>query len=121
MAGPSRRSMSPLEDTVMRVIWAKGPCAAETVRQTLQGKQPMKDSTVRTVLRRLEEKGYLTHDVSGRTYIYRERVPALRGHPGGAPDRRTILRRVGRTALVRDGQRPDRDSRTARGARTQDR
>jgi predicted transcriptional regulator len=70
--------MSPLEDTVMRVIWAKGPCAAEAVRQALQRKQPMKDSTVRTVLRRLEEKGYLTHDISGRTYIYRERVPALR-------------------------------------------
>ena len=36
----------------------------------------MKDSTVRTVLRRLEEKGYLVHEVSGRTYVYRERVPA---------------------------------------------
>ena len=31
----------------------------------------MKDATVRTVLRRLEEKGYLTHRVEGRTYIYR--------------------------------------------------
>jgi predicted transcriptional regulator len=70
--------MSPLEDTVMRVIWARGPSTAEDVRQALSRKQPMKDSTVRTVLRRLEEKGYLAHEVSGRTYIYRERVPALR-------------------------------------------
>jgi predicted transcriptional regulator len=31
----------------------------------------MKDSTIRTVLRRLEEKGYLTHQVEGRTYVYR--------------------------------------------------
>ena len=31
----------------------------------------MKDSTIRTVLRRLEEKGYLTHDVEGRTFIYK--------------------------------------------------
>jgi predicted transcriptional regulator len=46
------------------------------VRQALARKQPMKDSTVRTVLRRLEEKGYLSHEVSGRTYVYRERVPA---------------------------------------------
>jgi len=30
----------------------------------------MKDSTIRTVLRRLEEKGYLTHQVDGRTFIY---------------------------------------------------
>jgi predicted transcriptional regulator len=31
----------------------------------------MKDATVRTILRRLEGKGYATHDVEGRTYIYR--------------------------------------------------
>jgi len=30
----------------------------------------MKDSTIRTVLRRLEEKGYVTHELDGRTFIY---------------------------------------------------
>ena len=33
--------------------------------------RPLKDSTVRTVLRRLEEKGYLAHSVEDRTFIYR--------------------------------------------------
>ena len=33
--------------------------------------RPMKDSTIRTVLRRLEEKGYLTHQIEGRTFVYR--------------------------------------------------
>jgi predicted transcriptional regulator len=31
----------------------------------------MKDSTIRTVLRRLEDKGYLTHEIQGRTFIYK--------------------------------------------------
>jgi predicted transcriptional regulator len=31
----------------------------------------MKDSTIRTLLRRLEAKGYLRHEVDGRTYLYR--------------------------------------------------
>jgi predicted transcriptional regulator len=31
----------------------------------------LKDSTVRTVLRRLDEKGFVTHDVEGRTFIFR--------------------------------------------------
>jgi predicted transcriptional regulator len=31
----------------------------------------MKDSTIRTVLRRLEEKRYVTHEVEGRTFLYR--------------------------------------------------
>ena len=31
----------------------------------------MKDSTIRTVLRRLEDKGYVTHAVDGRAFLYR--------------------------------------------------
>jgi len=31
----------------------------------------MKESTVRTILRRLEDKGFVSHAVEGRTYIYR--------------------------------------------------
>ena len=30
----------------------------------------MKESTTRTVLRRLEEKGFLQHQIDGRTYVY---------------------------------------------------
>ena len=43
--------------------------SAEEVREQLG--RPLKDSTIRTVLRRLEEKGYLTHTVEGRTFLYR--------------------------------------------------
>ena len=32
--------------------------------------RPLKDPTIRTVLRRLEEKGYLKHKVEGGTFIY---------------------------------------------------
>lgn len=31
----------------------------------------MKESTVRTILTRLEQKGFVSHKVAGRTYIYR--------------------------------------------------
>jgi predicted transcriptional regulator len=31
----------------------------------------LKDSTIRTILRKLEEKGYVTHTVEGRTFVYR--------------------------------------------------
>jgi BlaI family penicillinase repressor len=80
MAGErrTRRALSPLEDTVMQVIWERGPSTAEDIRAALVRKAPMKDSTARTILRRLEDKGYLKHAVSGRTYVYRERVPAAR-------------------------------------------
>jgi BlaI family transcriptional regulator, penicillinase repressor len=42
---------------------------AEQVRESLD--RPLTDSTVRTMLRRLEEKGYITHSVENRAFVYR--------------------------------------------------
>jgi predicted transcriptional regulator len=66
----SRKALSELEHLVMDFLWSRGPASAEQVREALASNRPMKDSTVRTILRRLEEKGYLTHRAEGRTYIY---------------------------------------------------
>ena len=52
-------------------VWEQGTVTAEQCRDALAATWPMKESTMRTVLRRLEEKGYVTHDVDGRTYVYR--------------------------------------------------
>jgi len=60
--------LGDLEREVMQLVWANGPVTAEAVREQLS--RPLKESTVRTVLRRLEEKGYTTHTVDGRTYVY---------------------------------------------------
>jgi predicted transcriptional regulator len=55
----------------MDYIWANGPCTSEACREGLAASRPMKDSTIRTVLRRLEEKNYLSHEIDGRAFIYR--------------------------------------------------
>ena len=59
------------EQAVMEYVWAQGPVSAEECRAALQATWPMKESTIRTVLRRLEEKGYVVHSLEGRTFIYR--------------------------------------------------
>jgi predicted transcriptional regulator len=66
-----RKSLSELEHLVMDVIWKRSSATAEDVREALAERHPMKDSTARTVLKRLEEKGYLAHQVDGRTNVYR--------------------------------------------------
>ena len=71
--------LGDLEHEVMQMVWAHGPITAEDVRERLAKR--LKESTVRTVLRRLEEKRYVTHTVDGRTYVFRaaesrERVAA---------------------------------------------
>jgi len=65
------RNLGEVEQTVMDYIWTHGPSTSEACREALASSRPMKDSTIRTVLRRLEDKGYLTHEVEGRTFIYK--------------------------------------------------
>ena len=54
----------------MEVVWRKKACTSEEVRMALEKRHPMKDSTARTMLKRLEEKGYVRHRVEGRTNVY---------------------------------------------------
>jgi BlaI family penicillinase repressor len=65
--------LGDLEREVMQLVWAKGPVTAEAVREELARR--LKESTVRTVLRRLEDKGYVNHTVDGRTYVYQATEP----------------------------------------------
>ena len=61
--------LGELERDLLSIVWRCGTVTAEQAREELN--RPLKDSTVRTVLRRLEEKGYLTHTIEDRTFIYR--------------------------------------------------
>ena len=69
-----RPRLSTLENAIMEVVWEDEPITAESVRLRLEGIHDLKDSTIRTILRRLEQKGYVDHDVDGRTYLYRSKV-----------------------------------------------
>lgn len=61
--------LGELERSILLLVWRVGTLTAEQVREELG--RPLKDSTIRTVLRRLEEKGYLAHSVENRTFVYR--------------------------------------------------
>lgn len=69
------RNLGEVEQAVMDYVWTHGPCTSEDCREALAPTRPMKESTIRTVLRRLEQKGYLEHSISGRTFIYRAAEP----------------------------------------------
>jgi BlaI family transcriptional regulator, penicillinase repressor len=67
----ARKAPTPLEQFVMDYVWAHPSCTAEMCREGLAGQRKLKDSTIRTILRKLEEKGYVKHNVDGRTFVYR--------------------------------------------------
>lgn len=54
----------------MKVIWNRGKATAADVQTALAEKRPLKDSSIRTVLTRLEEKGFVQHELDGRTFVY---------------------------------------------------
>jgi len=71
IAGNRRPAITPLQQLVMDFVWAHPNCTAELCREGLVSQRPLKDSTIRTILRSLEEKGYVTHTIEGRTFVYR--------------------------------------------------
>ena len=56
----------------MDVVWRLGEATAEQVREAMPGRPH--DSTVRTLMRVLESKGYLSHEARGKAYVYRATV-----------------------------------------------
>ncbi len=71
MPKPTEKNLSPLENEILQGIWARKECSAEEVRRFLAPGRRLTDSTVRTVLRRMEEKGFLAHRIEDRRYLYR--------------------------------------------------
>jgi BlaI family transcriptional regulator, penicillinase repressor len=65
----TRAALGDLEHELLTILWKHGELTATAVRKRLARK--LKDPTIRTVLRRLEEKGYVTHSVVSGTFIYR--------------------------------------------------
>ena len=66
-----RKPPTPLEQLVLDYVWAHPDCTAEAVREGLAMQRKLKDSTIRTILRKLGEKRYVNHKVEGRTFLYR--------------------------------------------------
>ena len=71
MFNENRKPPTPLEQLLLDYVWAHPECTAETCREGIASERRLKDSTIRTILRNLEEKGYVTHKVEGRTFVYR--------------------------------------------------
>jgi len=75
-AAKVRSPFTELENDVMQAVWRIAPCTVESVHEIVSRKHKLKEASTRTLLRRLETKGYLTHESDGRAYVYRAPEPA---------------------------------------------
>ena len=62
-----------LELQIMNVVWNRGKATVHDVKNALSRRKPAY-STILTMMRKLEAKGYLKHEVDGRTYVYRPSI-----------------------------------------------
>ena len=64
-----RPPLAELENEVMQAVWKIEPCSVEAVHAIVSRKHNLKETSVRSILRRLEQKSYLTHESDGTAYI----------------------------------------------------
>src|SRR5262245_49580204 len=62
--------LSPAQREIMEIVWERGEVTATEVRRVLSLTRKVARNTVRTLLERMEDKGWLKHRVEGRTFLY---------------------------------------------------
>jgi predicted transcriptional regulator len=74
MARKRSPALTDAEVRVMTVLWRLQTATVGDVVQALGEKRPVNYSTVQTMLRILETKGYVAHDKVARAFVYRPLV-----------------------------------------------
>lgn len=77
------RAMSPAETEILRLVWQLSAATVQQVHEALPAGRKVAYKTVQTLLRRLEEKGYLAHKIEGKAHVF---CPAVK--------RETVVKRT---------------------------
>ena len=75
MVKSKRPAMSPAETEILRLVWQAQEATVQQIYDALPANRKVTYMTVATLIRRLEEKGYLRHRLRGKAFVY---VPAAK-------------------------------------------
>ena len=70
MRPKGKNKISETELKIMRIIWELESCAARDVLEAARKEEDWSESTVKTLLRRLVDKGYLNARLIGNSFLY---------------------------------------------------
>ena len=71
MQGP--KNLGDLQLAILRTLWARGEAPVSEVHQSL-AERGLALTTIATMLRKMEEKGLVSHRDQGRQFLYRAEV-----------------------------------------------
>ena len=67
--------LSPAQREIMEIVWERAEVTATEVRHILSRTRKVARNTVRTLIERMEDKGWLEHREEGRTFLYKAARP----------------------------------------------
>jgi predicted transcriptional regulator len=70
-----RRTLTAVELEMMNVIWGLGTCTVSQVREALRPERELAYTSISTIIRILEQKGFVTSAKAGRGHEYRAAMP----------------------------------------------
>ena len=70
------QKLTRAEEEIMQIVWRLGECTVGDIRTEVERSEGHKPphSTVSTIVRILDEKGFIDHRAYGRTFVYTPRV-----------------------------------------------
>jgi len=74
MARKPSAALTDAESEVMAVLWRVHPASVSDIVAAMNERRAVTYSTVQTMLRILETKGYVTHDKVARAFIYKPAI-----------------------------------------------
>ena len=68
------KELTAVELEMMNVVWRIGPCSVAQVQELLRPQRELAYTSVSTIVRILEQKGYVTSKKEGRGHVYEAAV-----------------------------------------------
>jgi BlaI family transcriptional regulator, penicillinase repressor len=70
MTGKTLPPLSPSESEVLQIVWRFSSATVQDVCDALPKERSVAYATVQTLLRRLEKKGYIDHEIQGKAHLF---------------------------------------------------
>jgi len=72
---PPRRTLTGTELEMMNILWRLGPCTVSQVQSALRPERELAYTSVSTIVRILEQKGFVSSEKAGRGHVYSAAMP----------------------------------------------
>ncbi len=70
----TQHTLGDLQHAIMAVLWERGEATTGDVHAALHEARGLAFTTIATMLRKMEDKGVVTHRAEGRQFVYRPTV-----------------------------------------------